>query len=310
MKRIVFVLALALAVFIIFYMTTDKKHGNCLTGAFIADRPTRSDIAEFKELYGKKPYFVLIFLDWNNFPQEAALNDIFSSGCVPVITWEPWYANDKVGIDYDSLLQGGYDKYLNEFAEKIKSFNNKVYLRFAHEMNGNWYPWSGSQIGDKKYIAIYKYVKDFFDKKNLNNIKWIFSINCEDIPPIKSNYFMDYYPGNDYVDYIGIDGYNWGNTKAWSRWMSFKEIFEKPYNEITGSIKKPIIITEFGCADKGGDKSSWIRETMRDIKRWTKIKGFILFNTDKEARWKFSIHDDAGKELKRQLVDPYFKDKE
>ena len=92
--------------------------------------------------------------------------------------------------------------------------------------------------------------------------------------------------------------------------LSFKDIFEKPYNEIARSLGKPILITEFGCADKGGDKARWIKEAMDSIERWPDIKGFILFNVDKEARWKFSAQSAAGLELKKQLENPYFKDKE
>lgn len=310
MKRVIIAIILTAMALIIMHTAVYAKHGKCFTGAFIADRPTKEKIAEFRKAYGKKPYFVLIFFDWESFPEKAVLNNIFSSGCVPVITLEPWYANSETGIKYDSLLKGGYDEYLDEFAKKISGFNKPVYLRFAHEMNGDWYPWSGSKIGPRKYIDIYRYVKDFFDKKGLNNVKWIFSINWESVPSARSNYFMNYYPGDDYVDYIGLDGYNWGNTKPWSRWMSFKEIFEKSYNEITRSLDKPVIITEFGCADKGGDKSGWIREAMGDIKKLPNIKGFILFNVNKEANWKFSIHNDGGRELKKQFEDPYFKDKE
>jgi beta-mannanase len=309
-KRVIVSIISATVVLIVLYMPVYKKHGGCFTGAFIADRPTKKEISEFQKAYGKKPYFVLIFVDWNNFPQKAVLNEIFSSDCIPVITWEPWHTNDEAGIEYDSLLKGDYDEYLNEFAKAMKIPDKAVYLRFAHEMNGNWYPWSGSKIGAQKYIDLYRYVKDFFDKKGVGNIKWIFSINSEDVPSTKSNYFMNYYPGDEYVDCIGLDGYNWGNTKSWSKWISFKEIFKKSYNKITKSLDKAVVITEFGCADKGGDKSIWIKEAMRDIKNWTNIKGFILFNVNKEARWKISIHDDAGIELKKQLKDPYFKDQE
>ena len=142
--------------------------------------------------------------------------------------------------------------------------------------------------------------KNIFDKQGAKNVKWVFSINAEDVP-VENNHFILYYPGADYVDYVGIDGYNWGNTKSGSRWLSFKDIFEKPYNEIAKKLSKPVIISEFSSTSHGGDKATWINEAMGDIKRMNWIKAFVLFNVDKETDWGFSINTIYGAELKDQL---------
>ena len=91
--------------------------------------------------------------------------------------------------------------------------------------------------------------------------------------------------------------------------MSFKEIFDKRYREITNNLKKPVIISEFSSTSSGGDKAAWIKEAMGDIKRMKNIKGFVLFNVDKETDWGFSSDDASGKELKLQLRNSYFKDR-
>lgn len=92
--------------------------------------------------------------------------------------------------------------------------------------------------------------------------------------------------------------------------MSFKEIFEKRYNEITNNFKKPIVISEFSSTSSGGDKGIWIKEAMSDIKRMKDVKAFILFNVDKETDWSFPAEENWGKELKRQLKNRYFKDRD
>jgi len=175
-------------------------------------------------------------------------------------------------------------------------------------MNGNWYPWSASRIGAPKHSAVYRYIRNIFDELSVDNVKWIFSINWEDIP--RENNYMNCYPGDEYVDFIGLDGYNWGNTKPWSRWMSFKEIFDKRYEEAAVHFKKPIIISEFSSTSSGGDKMMWIREAMAEIKNMKEIRGFVLFNVNKETDWSFPIDRDSGKELRLQLKDDYFKDKD
>ncbi len=275
---------------------------------FLADRPSEDDILKFGKDYGKKPYLVMVFTDWDRFVDEETIKDIYSAGCVPFITWEPWKANEKQPIDYEGLLNGEYDSYIMDFAERLKGDGNPVFMRFAHEMNGNWYPWAGTVIGAEKYIAIYRHVKDIFDKAAADNVKWVFSVNWEDVPSVEGNHFMLYYPGDKYVDYVGIDGYNWGDTQPWSRWMSFKEMFGKICGEVVSETGKPVIISEFSSADSGGDKALWIKEAMTDIKNRKNIKAFVLFNVDKEADWSFAPGSDPGKEIIRQLKDDYFKD--
>ena len=176
-------------------------------------------------------------------------------------------------------------------------------------MNGNWYPWSGARIGAERYIKVYRYVHDIFKKNEVNNVKWIFSVNWEDIPAIKGNSFLLYYPGDPYVDFVGIDGYNWGETQEWSRWITLNDLFKKVCDEATYELKKPLIISEFSSAGKGGDKALWIKEALRDIRLWQNIKAFILFNVKKEVDWNFSSDKTSGQALKEGLEDPYFQDK-
>jgi len=292
---------------IIFFFYARSLRSYCFTGAFLADKPSRQEIINFNHKYGKNPFMVLVFIDWNSFLNQRVIEDVYSQGCVLFVTWEPWNAGAKQAIDYDGVLSGEYEKYITEFAMQIKGIGEKVFIRFAHEANGNWYPWSVAKIGKEKYVAIHKYIRSIFDKVGVRNAEWVFSINWEDVP--KENSFMHCYPGDEYVDFMGIDGYNWGNTQPWSRWMGFREIFTKRYNQLVRNYKKPIIISEFSSASRGGDKATWIKEAMGEIRKMKHVKAFILFNVDKETDWSFSSNRDDGKELRLQLEDSYFRDK-
>jgi len=281
-----------------------EKENYCLTGSFIADMPSKEDIISYGQGYGKKPFLVLIFIDWENFVDEDILEGIFSQGSFPVITWEPLYWADKSGPSFKDILSGEFDEYIDKFANSLARYEKTVYLRFAHEMNGNWYPWSSAVVGAENYKAVHRYIKNKFDSLGMDNIKWIFSINWENVP--KDNHYRDSYPGDSYVDYIGIDGYNWGVSQPWSKWMSFNEIFGPIYKEVCDLCDKEIIIAEFSSTSKGGDKTKWIADAFSDIKRMEKVRGFILFNVDKETDWSFPPESAYGKALKGQLEDPYF----
>ncbi|MFA6609580.1 MAG: glycosyl hydrolase [Candidatus Omnitrophota bacterium] len=288
---------------------SSKTQPYCLTGAFLADSPTISDIDGFKKSYGKKPYMVMVFAGWGGLVDEKVIKDVYSEGCVLFVTWEPWDPATKEGIDFDKVLSGGYDGYIGSFGERLKSSGGIVFIRFAHEMNGDWYPWSGLKIGREKYIAVHRYLKTKFDKMGLADVKWVFSVNWEDVPK-ENNHFMLYYPGDGFVDYIGIDGYNWGDTKPWSSWMSFKEIFAHRYEEIMSLVKKPVLISEFSSTGSGGDKAAWIKDAIVDMKQMRGVAGFVLFNVDKETDWSFPADALPGKALKRSLEDGWLHDSE
>jgi len=308
-------LYLRLSVLILFLVTifqynlrAEENKSYCFTGAFLSDNPSSEDIRYFKHSYGKKPFLVMVFIDWHKLLSANMAKEVYGENCVLFVTWEPWDSSKQAGIDYGGLINGKYDKYITDFALSLKKINEVVFLRFAHEMNGDWYPWSGKMIGKEKYIQVYRHIKDIFDRNNVNNIKWVFSMNWEDLPR-EQNGFLLYYPGDKYVDYLSIDGYNWGKIKPWSRWVSFREIFGNRYNEITKYTRKPVLISEFSSTASGGDKGAWIREAMQAIKEMPAIRGFVIFNVDKETNWSFSPESSYGKELKIQLRDAYFVDK-
>ena len=200
-----------------------KEDMGCFVGAFLGDTPTAEKMGGFQTDYGKKPAWVLSFLDWGKFPDAKAVNDVYGAGGAWIVTWEPWDAVRKKGIDYDALIDGKDDAYLRNFASRLRAIGKPVFLRFAHEMNGNWYPWSGEKIGWAKYQRLFRHVWEVFKAEGVSNVRWVFSINAENVP--KGNTYSLCYPGNRYVDYIGLDGYNWGTTQPWSRWRSFKDIF-------------------------------------------------------------------------------------
>lgn len=299
------VLALVILGFIYSRNNSSGSSNYVLTGAFITDVPSRKDIESFKKNYGKNPFFVMVFVDWESFVKKEVLEDIFSQGSYPVVTWEPWYWETKEGVDPEAILGGEFDSYIRDFAKNLAQFEDKVYLRFAHEMNGDWYPWSSALIGAPAYKKMYRYIKDKFDDLKIDNVSWVFSINWENIP--EDNYYYDSYPGAGYVNYIGLDGYNWGNSQSWSRWMSFRQIFSEIHQELIERFDKDIIITEFSSTSQGGDKAQWIKEALSDMKKMERLKGFILFNVDKETDWKFSPQSHSGRALREKLQDSFFK---
>jgi len=280
-----------------------QKVSGCFVGAFLADRPSAADIDRFQASYGKKPGLILTFLDWGKYPDEGMVRAVSGRGVSLMVTWEPWVASTQAGIDYDAFLAGKDDAYIRAFALKMKALGQPVFLRFAHEMNGDWYPWSCVRISPEKYQKLWFHARRIFDQVEAGNVRWVFSLNSENVPLGNDAAFC--YPGDRYVDYIGLDGYNWGTTRTGSRWQSFNDIFFRSYKNVL-HYKKPVILSEFSSTSSGGDKALWIEKALCDIRRMSAVKGFILFNVDKETDWRFSSDTESGRRLKRGLKSPYF----
>ena len=307
-QNIILFVSLLLIVLVVFAFLLDRPcPTKIFTGAFLSDHPTASDIDNFRKVFGKKPYLVLVFVDWEKFVDPVVVRDVYDKGSVLFVSWEPWIALTKDGIDYQGLISGKYDDYIDKFADSLKAVNGSVFIRFAHEPNGDWYPWSGKKIGARAYIDMYRHIKRIFDNNSVKNVRWVYSINWEDIPA-KGNSFMLYYPGDEYVDYVGIDGYNWGRTKEWSRWTEFNEIFLKRYGEVVEYTGKPVIISEFSSASSGGSKAGWVENAFADMKKMKRVFGFVLFNVDKETDWSFSGRDRESLSLRKSLASPCFRD--
>jgi len=297
---------LALGACVLFDSCAGKKGTGCLTGAFLENRPTVASIEQFEADYGKRPAVVLVFLDWGKYPDETVIRDVYGSGSVLMITWEPWVASQKAAIDYGALLGGKDNAYIREFALRLKAIGKPVLLRFAHEMNGDWYPWSASKIGKETYMEMFRHVRKVFDEAGVSNVRWVFSINAENVP--RENDYGRCYPGDRFVDYIGLDGYNWGPTQPWSRWRSFKDLFSGVYGEVVKRYQKPVMISEFGTTSTGGDKAHWIDEALTEVKSMPAVRALVFFNVDKETDWKVASGSEAGRALKNSLADSYFKD--
>jgi hypothetical protein len=200
-----------------------------------------------------------MFFTWtDSFPIGGQTDDV-AKGRVPMVTWEPW--NTKLA----SIAGGTYDANIVSHARAMRDFRHPIFLRFAHEMNGDWYPWTGSAngggtTGPARYVAAWRHVHDIFVREGATNVVWVWSVNGNDSPGDSWNHWTHYYPGNGYVDWVGVDGYNWGAKNG--GWRSFSTIIShSAYGDYAAG--KPIMASETASTEAGGDssdKARWITD--------------------------------------------------
>jgi len=240
-----------------------------------------------------QPFAIVSFYQaWGDRPDEAefplrAVSTIDRLGSIPMITWEPWVKDFDETLrpnlpkpaerEYASLAaiaRGDYDFYVTRWAAAAAQYRKPLYLRFAHEMNDPYrYPW-GPQNGNRPddFIAAWKHVHLIFQKMNATNVLWVWS------PHISMPWFEYYYPGDEWVDWIGTGVLNYGDAAPWSRWWTFHQIVEKAYPALL-KLHKPIMITEFGSVTSGGDAGQWYSQAFRDVhEKYGAVRSIIFFN--------------------------------
>jgi len=247
---------------------------------------------DLEELLGRRVPTVVVFRDFkSSFPIEDAREARLRAKTLQV-TWEPWHFSNQTAIKLKDITAGKHDKYIDRWATEAKAFGNELWVRWGHEFNGNWYPWSVSANGQNAsvYIAAFRHMRTRFNKVGAFNVRWIWCMNAENVPEAPWNDPLRAYPGDSFVDMISIDGYNFGNTLSHSRWLSFDEIFDEPYSRIIKKWpNKPLMIGEISCATVGGDKAAWIRDMDRSLRgKYRRIQGLVWFDAQKEADWRMA----------------------
>ena len=123
---------------------------------------------------------------------------------------------------------------MKEYAKGVKSYGKEIWLRPFHEANGDWYDWGIAKQGagntNQTLIDAWKHVVTIFRDLEVTNVKWVWTTNATNSG---SATFTGWFPGDDWVDMVSIDGYNWGTTQSWSSWTSFADVFDEAYKALS-----------------------------------------------------------------------------
>lgn len=227
---------------------------------------------------------------WGSPLPVTQLREIAAGGAEPEITWEPW--DPRLGAtqpDYTlaRITAGAYDGYITGWARDAAAYGSPMMLRFGHEMNGNWYPWSPAVNGGSPtaYVAAYRHVHDLFRAAGATNVSWVWSPNIVQGMPTALN---SVYPGTGYVDVVGVDGYNGGTDVPYmGGWRSPQQVFDPTIQELRRVAPGvPVVLAETGSSENGGDKAAWITSLFSYL-AGTEVSGVFWFDfsTAGQADW-------------------------
>lgn len=248
--------------------------------------------------FASKPKYVMFFRDLGR-PYPKGPNDcIAKSGATPIVSMElwSWHAGGD-GSYLPAIAAGRYDKFLRQWARDAKADGRRVLLRFGFEFNGNWFSWCRKPGAFKK---AWRHAHDIFKEVGADNVEWLWTPNVVSCPDSPENAFHLYYPGDEYVSWVGVDGYNFGeHHDEWHGWQSFDDVFAVMLEDLHARFpRKPIMIAEFGCASgRTGQREEWIRAALESLRQRPYIKAAIWFNYDKrregEPNWRIDATPDS-----------------
>ncbi len=254
------------------------------------------------------PGYVLSFAALAEEAPLARLTQIADDGATPILSLEPWIPDggiDQPAYALDRINAGDHDADIRRWAESLAGWGRPVLLRFAHEMNGNWYPWAVGVGGNTPgaYIAAWNRVHDAFAAAGAENVSFVWSPN---IPSsFSTTDYASVFPGRDKVDILGIDGYNQqGNGHVW---QTPEETFGGGLDELRAlDPALPILVTETASSEGarlGVDKAEWITGLVDYLAHAERVTGFVWFQVDKEQDWRFNSTREAELAMRKALHD-------
>jgi hypothetical protein len=207
-----------------------------------------------------------------------------SQGRVPFVAWKPRNTNDLSPIRWTNITDGLCDGWITNRADAFKQFGQLTLMTFHHEPEDDQDTPGVTNFGTAdEYQAAFRHVVSIFRNEGVSNVVWAVVLTQPSYtqPATNGKQADRWYPGDDVVDVIGCDGYNWYPTKTNSVWTPFTNIFSDFYAWGTSNHQKPLLIAEFGCMEDTNNpnaKADWFAEIPNVLQQWPAVKAVCYFN--------------------------------
>lgn len=239
-----------------------KELGGFYLGSELPQETNVADLKVIEKNIGARFNLISFTQQWSDSVKEIPMikmNKIRNHGGLPFISWQ---ANETGNTLFSEIKKGNCDNYLTKYAAFLKNYKDPVFITFTNtDENAN--------ISQEDYIRTWQYLYTFFNDLGISNITWVWcpkNIGEEKL-----------YPGEKFVDWIGVTCLNYGEDQKQKDWYSFTDIYA-PYRKAFGKFKKPVMINSFGSA-AGEGQSRWISNALKDIKNnYPEVKSLVFFN--------------------------------
>jgi len=267
------------------------------------DDITLNDLRAYEQAAGKTATWVYFSHNWyheRKFPTQTA-EWIRDAGSIPYVRLmmrsDAVQNHAEPEFTLDRIVNGGFDADLRAWARAARDFGSPLMAEFGTEVNGEWFPWNGvwngggaldgygdpaQPDGPERFRDAYRHIIQIARDEGTANILWVFHANNQDVPDVSWNRLEQYYPGDEWIDWIGVSVYG-AQTPMDEEWPEFRDMIDEAYPRLAAlSPDKPIVVLEFGATSGNprGDQAVWAENALTDLiaGRWPRVIGFSWWN--------------------------------
>lgn len=271
------------------------------------DRKLVPDVTAMEQKIGRKLDITISYHDMSNSDAGRFFRGDESelgTDRILFLGWESSIWDENLDIAWRDIAAGHYDQAITDQAARVKSYGRPVLVGFDGEKDRDE---SGQTSAE--YIAAYKRIVDGFREAGATNALWVWGVTG--YYPFRDRW-KAYYPGDDYVDWISYDPYNFATCRG-ADWQDFKETVGPTYEwfQQNGFAGKPLILAEYGTESHRSDTSAradWYRDIPEAMKTMPNLKAIIQWNNTDADKCDFSLTGPGVLEAFAEAgKDPYFR---
>jgi len=223
-------------------------------------------IEEFAQAVGYQPRIVAYLSRWGRPFPAGFVSQAHAHGAIPLIQIGPNGASMK------GIAAGRYDGYLRWYARAVADYGNAVIIGFARDMNGRSYPWGWAHTPARVWVTAWRRVVTIFRQQYVPNVTWLWTVSqvSKRTGPLRA-----YWPGAQYVDWVGIDGYY--VTRA----PTFEAAFAPTIRAARELTRDPILLSEVGIGLPAGQARE-IGDLFAGIRRYH-LTGLVWFDVTRRG---------------------------
>jgi Glycosyl hydrolase family 26 len=252
-------------------------------------------ILDFESAVGRTLGIDMWYEPWGDtFPNWREQWDI-AGGRIPMISWGKVSTTD--------VTAGTYDAYIRGRADGLKALGKPVFLRWFWEMDGSRN--ATLAVSPSAYISAWKHIRSLFAQEGATNVAWVW---CPNASSFKDGSGPQFYPGDDAVDWVCADGYNWYPDSGRS-YESFSDKFTA-FHDWAVARNKPAMVGEYGAQEmEAGRRAAWFDEAHQALEsRLSGVLAVIYFHSYTDTHnWQVTPEPDALAAFSAMGLDPYFK---
>jgi mannan endo-1,4-beta-mannosidase len=202
--------------------------------------PGYGPVSQFAQAAGRQPNLIGYYSGWAEPFNTSFAQTMHQHGIIPFVQIDPTDASIA------AIAAGTYDVYLRSYADSVRDFRHSVVIGFGHEMNATWYKWGYGHVPPATFVAAWRHIVSVFRASGADNVTWLWTIQADQA---KTGPIGEWWPGSQYVTWVGIDGYYYGSSST------FANVFGKTIDQVRTFTSQPVLLSETAVGPNGSELS-------------------------------------------------------